>query len=61
MKRTVQCLDCSEKFTNNDEIHMLTEMQKHYYAEHNEIITQVSEKGKVEWMVEFTKRWNNAQ
>lgn len=60
MKRTVQCLDCEKKFLDEVEIDMLVQMQKHYYEQHNEIITNVSEEGKVAWMIEFTKRWNSA-
>ncbi len=56
--KQVQCLDCEKIFENEVEMNMLLDMQKHYLADHNEIITGVDEAGKVAWMIEFTKRWN---
>jgi len=59
--KEVKCLDCEIVFKDEQEMDMLVQMQKHYYAKHNEIITKVSEEGKVAWMIEFTKRWNTAK
>ena len=56
--KQVQCLDCEVMFKDEKEMDMLIQLQKHYFAEHNEIITNVTEEEKVTWMIEFTKRWN---
>ncbi len=56
--KQVQCLDCEQTFKNDVEVDMLLDMQKHYYAEHKGVITDISEEDKVAWMIEFTKRWN---
>jgi len=56
--KQVQCLDCEIVFENDVEMEMLKDLNKHYHTEHNKIITNVTEEGKVAWMIEFTKRWN---
>ena len=59
--KTITCLDCEKQFQGEGQMEVLTAMHKHYVAEHNEIISQVSETGKKEWMEEFGRRWENAQ
>ena len=59
--KEVTCLDCETVFKDEKEMDMLIQLQKHYYAEHNEIITNVTEEEKITWMIEFTKRWNQSE
>lgn len=59
--KQITCLDCEDVFKDEEEVDMLVQLQKHYYAKHNEIITNVTEEGKMIWMIEFTKRWNQSE
>ncbi|MEZ4104367.1 MAG: DUF1059 domain-containing protein [Candidatus Paceibacterota bacterium] len=56
MKR-FKCYDCELTFETKNRDDILKQLYNHYMKDHNEIITDISEEGKKQWMERFEKDW----
>ena len=55
-----KCHDCGAEFKAATKQELLGVLYDHYIKDHNDIITNVDEKGKKKWMKQFEKDWNTA-
>jgi len=59
--KTIECHDCEGKFTATTKEEILGILYDHYIKNHNEIITNVNDEEKKNWMSRFEKDWAQAQ
>lgn len=58
--KEINCLDCDELFKAETSDEMLKTLLPHYMTVHKDIMSNLTDEIKEDWMKRFHEKWNNA-